>query len=127
MRKAGLWDMKMRITGGGIPTMSMQQCTDAATDKDLRTIYSPLARETCNMRPPQKTATGYTADRICKKGDDTITTHIDVTGDYNSAYQAHRCHAPRTTRLTIRRHRTSRSTPNISGGARAVRCPATSS
>jgi hypothetical protein len=89
MRKAGLWDIKMRITGGGIPTMSMQQCTDAATDKDLRTIYSPLARETCSMRPAQKTATGYTADRICKKGDDTITTHIDVTGDYNNAYQAH--------------------------------------
>jgi hypothetical protein len=89
MRKAGLWDMKMRLTGGGIPTMSMQQCTDAATDKDLRTIYSPLARETCTMRAPQKTAAGYTADRICKKGDDTITTHIDVTGDYNSAYQAH--------------------------------------
>jgi hypothetical protein len=89
MRKAGLWDMKMRITGGGIPTMSMQQCTDAATDKDLRTIYSPLARETCSMRPAQKTAAGYSADRICKKGDDTITTHIDVTGDYNSAYQAH--------------------------------------
>jgi hypothetical protein len=89
MRKAGLWDMKMRITGGGIPTMSMQQCTDAATDKDLRTIYSPLARETCNMRTVQKTAAGYAADRVCKKGDDTITTHIDVTGDYNSAYQAH--------------------------------------
>jgi hypothetical protein len=69
--------------------MSMQQCTDAAVDKDLRTIYSPLARETCDMRTVQKTATGYTADRICKKGDDTITTHIDVTGDYDSAYQAH--------------------------------------
>ena len=89
MRKAGLWDMKMRITGGGIPTMSMQQCTDAATDKELRTIYSPLANETCDKRTVQKTATGYAVDRICKKGDDTITTHIDVSGDYSSAYQAH--------------------------------------
>jgi hypothetical protein len=41
------------------------------------------------MRPVHKTATGYTADRVCKKGDETITTHIDVTGDYNSAYTAH--------------------------------------
>ena len=89
MRKAGLWDMKMRITGGGIPTMSMQQCTDAATDKDLRTIYSPLAKEVCDKRTVQKTATGYAVDRVCKKGDDTSTTHIDVTGDYQSAYQAH--------------------------------------
>jgi len=89
MRKAGLWDMKMRITGGGIPTMSMQQCTDAATDKDLRTIYSPLAKETCDKRTVQKTAAGYTVDRVCKKGDDTITTHIDISGDYNTAYEAH--------------------------------------
>jgi len=89
MRKAGLWDMKMRITGGGIPTMSMQQCTDAATDKDLRTIYSPLANETCDRRTVQKTATGYAVERVCKKGDDTVTTHIDITGDYQSAYQAH--------------------------------------
>jgi hypothetical protein len=89
MRKAGLWDMKMRITGGGIPTMSMQQCTDAATDKDLRTIYSPLAKEVCDKRTVQKTAAGYAVDRVCKKGDDTLTTHIDISGDYNSAYQAH--------------------------------------
>jgi hypothetical protein len=89
MRKAGLWDMKMRITGGGIPTMSMQQCTDAATDKDLRTIYSPLANETCDKRTVRKTAAGYAVDRVCKRGDDTITTHIDVTGDYQTAYQAH--------------------------------------
>jgi hypothetical protein len=89
MRKAGLWDMKMRLTGGGAPTMSMQQCTDAATDKELRTIYSPLAKETCDKRTVQKTATGYTVDRICKRGDDNVTTHIDITGNYDSAYQAH--------------------------------------
>jgi len=37
----------------------------------------------------QKTATGYAVERVCKKGDDTVTTHIDITGDYQSAYQAH--------------------------------------
>jgi hypothetical protein len=89
MRKAGLWDLKMRITGGGIPTMSMQQCTDAATDKDLRTVYSPLANEVCDKRTVQKTAAGYAVDRTCKRRDDTITTHIDISGDYQSAYQAH--------------------------------------
>ncbi len=89
MRKAGLWDMKMHLTGGGAPTMSMQQCTDAATDKELRTIYSPLAKETCDKRTVQKTPAGYTVDRVCKRGDDTITTHIDITGNYDSAYQAH--------------------------------------
>src|ERR1700736_332073 len=66
-RKTGLWDMKVRLTGGGIPTMSMQQCTDPATDQDLRTIYSPLAKENCDKRTVQKTAAGYAVDRVCKR------------------------------------------------------------
>lgn len=89
MRKAGLWDVKMRMTGGGVPTMSVQQCTDAATDNDLRTLYSPLAKESCSNRAVRKTATGYTVDRLCKRGDDTITMKIEITGDFNSAYEAH--------------------------------------
>lgn len=89
MRKAGLWDMKMRMTGGGVPTMSMQQCTDAATDRDLRALYSPLAKEICTRREVVKTATGYTVNRICKRGDDAIATTIDITGDFNTGYQAH--------------------------------------
>jgi hypothetical protein len=88
-RKAGLWDMKIRITGGGVPTMSMQQCTDAAADKDLRQIYSPMSKETCDKREVHKTAGGYTLDRVCKLDDDTYTTHADITGDFNQQYQAH--------------------------------------
>jgi hypothetical protein len=88
-RKTGLWDLKLRITGGGIPTMSMQQCTDPATDKDLRSIYSPMSKEICTRREVHKTSDGYVVDRVCKLGDDTVTTHIDLTGDFDSAYQAH--------------------------------------
>jgi hypothetical protein len=89
MRKPGLWDLRMKMTGGGIPTMSMQQCTDAATDKDLRSVYSPMSKEVCSKHDVQRTATGYMIDRVCKRGDDTITSHIAITGDFNSAYQAH--------------------------------------
>ena len=73
-RKAGLWDIKMGITGGGVPTMAVQHCTDAATDKDLRTLYSPMSKDVCTTQDVAKTATGYTASRICKHGDDTTTT-----------------------------------------------------
>jgi Protein of unknown function (DUF3617) len=88
-RKSGLWDLKLRVTGGGVPTMSMQQCTDPATDKDLRAIYSPLAKETCTKRVVTKTPSGYAVDRVCTSGGDTVTTHIDITGDDQSAYSAH--------------------------------------
>jgi hypothetical protein len=88
-RKAGLWDMKMRITGGGIPTLSMQQCTDATADKDLRQIYSPMSKEVCDKREVHKTADGYTLDRACKLDGDSYTTHADITGDFDQHYQAH--------------------------------------
>lgn len=90
MRKAGLWDVRMGITGGGVPTMVVQHCTDAATDKDLRSLYSPLTRETCDNHDISKTATGYTGTRTCKRDDGTVTdTRFELTGDFQSAYQAH--------------------------------------
>jgi hypothetical protein len=88
-RKAGLWDMKIRITGGGIPTTSMQQCTDATADKDLRQIYSPMSKEVCDKRVVRKTADGYALDRVCKLDGDTYTTHADISGDFDQHYQAH--------------------------------------
>ena len=42
MRKAGLWEMK--VLSGPVrrcPGMTMQQCTDETTDKDMSTAYSP--------------------------------------------------------------------------------------
>jgi uncharacterized protein DUF3617 len=88
-RKAGLWDMKTRITGGGVPIVSMQQCTDATAEKDLRQVYSPMSKEVCDKRVVHKTTDGYTLDRSCRLGDDTYTTHADITGDFEKQYQAH--------------------------------------
>jgi hypothetical protein len=88
-RKAGLWDMKLHITGGGVPTMAVQHCTDAATDRDLRTLYSPMAKETCANHDVVRTATGYTAKRVCNRDDGTVTTtDVEISGDFQTAYEA---------------------------------------
>ena len=55
----------------------------------MRSIYSPLSKETCVKREVHRTSDGYAVDRVCKLGEDTITTHVDLTGDFQSAYQAH--------------------------------------
>jgi len=34
----------------------------------------------------QKTATGYSVDAACSMAGGTMTSHSDVTGDFNSAY-----------------------------------------
>jgi hypothetical protein len=85
VRKAGLWEMKMVRTGGSVPDMTMQHCTDASTDKQMSTSFSP-GKETCSRQDVQKTAAGYVSDTVCSVAGMTITSHAEITGDFNSAY-----------------------------------------
>jgi hypothetical protein len=85
VRKAGLWEMKMVRTGGAMPDMTMQHCTDASSDKQMSTSFSP-GKETCSKQDIQKTATGYVSDSVCSVAGMTITSHAEITGDFNSAY-----------------------------------------
>jgi uncharacterized protein DUF3617 len=85
VRKAGLWEMKVVRAGGAAADMTMQHCTDASTDKKMSTSFSP-AKETCSKQDIQKTATGYVSDSVCGVAGMTITSHAEITGDFNSAY-----------------------------------------
>ena len=85
VRKAGLWEMKMVRTGSSVPDMTMQHCTDATTDKQMSTTFSP-GKETCAKQDVQKTATGYVSDSVCAVAGITVTSHAEITGDFNSAY-----------------------------------------
>ncbi len=85
LRKAGLWEMKVLRSGSPAPDMTMQHCTDATTDKQMSTSFSP-GKETCAKQDIQKTATGYVSDSVCSVAGMTITSHAEITGDFNSAY-----------------------------------------
>ena len=85
IRKAGLWEMKMVRAAGSVPDMTMQHCTDAATDRRMSTSFSP-GKETCAKQDIQKTASGYVSDSICTVAGMTVTSHAEITGDFNSAY-----------------------------------------
>jgi hypothetical protein len=86
VRKPGLWEMKVVRTGSPLPEMTMQHCTDETTDKEMSTAFAPTSKEVCAKRDIQKTATGYTSDTECTAAGMTITSHSDITGDFNSAY-----------------------------------------
>jgi Protein of unknown function (DUF3617) len=86
LRKAGLWEMKTMRAGSPTPDMTMQQCTDATTDKDMSASFSPAAKEACSKNDIVKTATGYVTDSVCNFGGMSITSHSEITGDFNSAY-----------------------------------------
>jgi Protein of unknown function (DUF3617) len=86
LRKPGLWEMKMVRTGSQLPEMTIQQCTDATTDKEMSTSLSPMAKEICSKRDIQQTATGYVSDSVCSVAGMSMTSHSEITGDFNSAY-----------------------------------------
>jgi hypothetical protein len=85
-RKAGLWEMKVVRTGSPIPEMTMQHCTDAATDKEMGATFGPQSKDVCSRQDIQKTATGYVSDSVCAVAGMSITSHAEITGDFNSAY-----------------------------------------
>jgi hypothetical protein len=85
IRKPGLWDMKM-LPSGQMPGMTMQHCTDAATDKRMSDAFMPMAKNVCSKTETQKTANGYVTNSVCTVAGVTATTRADVVGDFNSAY-----------------------------------------
>jgi hypothetical protein len=85
-RKAGLWEMKVNRSGSVIPEMTIQHCTDAATDKDMVNAVSPTSKQACSKQEIKKTATGYVSDTVCSVAGASITSHSDITGDFNAAY-----------------------------------------
>ena len=78
--------MKVLRAGSQTPEMTMQQCTDATTDKDMSTAFSPMAKEICSKQDIQKTSAGYVTDSVCGVAGMTIKSHAEITGDFNSAY-----------------------------------------
>ena len=85
-RKAGLWEIKMQRTGGPLPEMTMQHCTDETTDKQMTSTFSPMSKEICSRNDTVKTETGYITDSVCAINGMSMTSHADITGDFNSAY-----------------------------------------
>ena len=69
-----------------MPEMTMQHCTDETTDKEMSAAASPMGKEMCSRQDIQKTATGYVSDSVCGMAGVTVTSHAEITGDFNSAY-----------------------------------------
>jgi hypothetical protein len=78
--------MKIVRSGSPMPEMTMQHCTDETTDREMSTAFSPMGKEMCSRQDIQKTATGYVSDSVCGVAGMTITSHAEITGDFNSAY-----------------------------------------
>jgi hypothetical protein len=86
LRKPGLWEVKMARSGSPVPAMTMQHCTDETTDKAMSTAFQPMSKEICSKHEVQQSAAGYVSDSVCNVAGVAMTSHSDITGDFNSAY-----------------------------------------
>jgi Protein of unknown function (DUF3617) len=86
VRKAGLWEIKMVRTGGPLSEMTMQHCTDETIDKQMTSTFQPMSQQLCSRNDTVKTGTGYTTDSVCTINGMSMTSHADISGDFNSAY-----------------------------------------
>lgn len=86
-RKAGAWDISIKLTGGMMPTARMRHCTNARDDGAMSVMFNPLSPNPCPTRDIQKHSDRYTIDAVCRDGDKSITLHSDITGDFGTAYK----------------------------------------
>jgi hypothetical protein len=80
--------MKVQTSFGGPEIITMQHCTDEASDREMSSIYAPRTKETCPKKESRKTATatGYVIDSVCSGAGMPTTSRTEFTGHHNSAY-----------------------------------------
>jgi hypothetical protein len=86
VRKPGLWEIKIKLTGGAAPTAMMRHCTDAMVDRDMSTMFNPLAPSPCAKGSVRKEGDHYTIDASCTADNKTVKVRSDVMGDFQSSY-----------------------------------------
>jgi hypothetical protein len=86
LRKPGLWEMRMVRSGSPLPDMTVQHCTDETTDKAMSAALSPVSKQACSSNDIRQTATGYVTDSVCSVAGLSMTSHSQISGDFNSAY-----------------------------------------
>jgi Protein of unknown function (DUF3617) len=82
-RKAGLWEI---TTDAGNQAMKIQQCIDAATDHAMQARGGAAPQGDCSKRDVQKSGNTTTIDSVCTFGGKTRTSHVVITGSFDSEY-----------------------------------------
>lgn len=105
-RKAGLWQTNTVAANGR--TVSLQECVDAQTDQAMQSRFASMPQRNCSKRNVQKSGDTITIDSICTIMGRTISSHMVVTGSFDSNYtmtmtsQTQGLPAPRTITTTAK-------------------------
>ena len=84
-RRAGLWEVTINHEGGNAP-QTMQQCTDAETDKLMNAFGGDISSDLCSKQEVQKVGTTLVINAACQIGPMKSTSQSVVSGDFSSNY-----------------------------------------
>jgi hypothetical protein len=82
-RKSGLWEVSTSMSGRNV---SLKQCVDAQTDQAMQANAGVNSQRDCSKRDLQKSGDTITIDSVCTIAGKTRTSHVVITGDFNSGY-----------------------------------------
>jgi hypothetical protein len=86
-RKAGLWEMTIQRTGAKDKPAVMQQCVDAATDKQMQQLGQGVSKQMCSKNETRNEGGRLVTESTCQMGGSTIQSKGVVTGQFDSAYR----------------------------------------
>ncbi len=86
MRRAGLWEVTINHEGRNTPPQTMQQCTDAETDKLMNAFGGDLSADLCSKQEIKKVGATIVINAVCQIGPMKSTSQSVITGDFNSNY-----------------------------------------
>ncbi|MCB0346182.1 MAG: hypothetical protein KDD66_13780 [Bdellovibrionales bacterium] len=90
-RKAGLWSLSTEVEGMPGASHTLQQCIDAATDKELMNLSRDIAAKTgakCAKNAIDKVSGKYVHEADCMMAGSHIVSRTTFAGDFNSSYVA---------------------------------------
>jgi hypothetical protein len=85
-RRAGLWEITINHDGGKMPAQTMQQCTDAETDKLMNAFGGDLSAGMCSKQEVTKVGATLVINATCQIGPMKSVSQSVVAGDFNSNY-----------------------------------------
>jgi hypothetical protein len=85
-RKPGLWEVKTSFGNGNVPAQVIRQCVDASTDQMMQARSVGSSQRDCTKRDVQRSGDTITIDSACTVAGKARTSHIVITGSFDSAY-----------------------------------------
>ena len=85
-RRAGLWEVTITHDGRKTPPQTMQQCTDAETDKLMNAFGGAISADMCSKQEIKKVGATLVINATCQIGPMKSTSQSVVTGDLTSNY-----------------------------------------